>query len=150
MFTKNRVDLPDSMISLALIITARMSGSLCSLSRSAGSWAGAGLSTSMSKSRWVSCLRTVTSLLGPTRNLATLSTFPTVADRPILWYSPATRHSLSRATLSWAPLSVLDSSWISSMTTHCTFFRCCSRRFPVNITWSVSGVVMRISGGFWD
>ena len=150
MLTKNSVDLPDSIISLALFITARMSGSLWSLSSRTGSSSGAGLSTSMSKSRWVSCLRMVTSRLVPTRNRATLSTFPTVADSPILWYSPATRLSLSSATLSWAPLSVLESSWISSTTTHWTPFRCCSRRLPVNMTWRVSGVVIRISGGFWD
>ncbi len=151
MFTKKSVDLPESMTSLALFITARMSGSLCSLSRSLlSSVSGAGLSTDISKSRWVSCLRTVTSLLGPTRNLATSSGSPTVADRPILWYSPAMSVSLSRATLICAPLSVSASSWISSTTTHSTFFRCSTSLFPVNITWRVSGVVMSISGGFCD
>ena len=150
MFTKNSVDLPDSMISLARCITPMMSGSPWSLSRRTESSQAGGLSTSMSKSRCVSCLRTVTSLRVPTRNLATLSTLPTVADNPMRWYSPASRDSLSRATLSWAPLSVLDSSWISSTTTHCTPLRCSLSLFPVNMTWRVSGVVMRISGGFWD
>ena len=54
------------------------------------------------------------------------------------------------ATLSWAPRSLSESSWISSMTTHSTALRCCRSLFPVNRTWRVSGVVIRISGGFCD
>ena len=111
---------------------------------------GGGLSTLMSYSRKVSCFLTSTFLFEPTRNLATLSVFPTVADSPIRWNSPAMSASLSRATLSWAPRSVFDNSWISSMTTHSTALRCWTRRFPVNSTCRVSGVVMRISGGFCD
>ena len=84
-FTKNSVEFPDSMISLARIITARMSGSLWSLSRSLLSFtAGSGLSTAISKSLWVSCFLTTTLLLLPARNPDTESMFPTVADSPIL------------------------------------------------------------------
>ena len=151
MLTKKRVLLPPSMISLALFMTARMSGSLCSLScRTLSSSSGSGLSTVMSKSRRVSCFLTVSSLPTPERNPATSSMLPTVADSPILWYSPASMESLSMATESWAPLSVSESSWISSMTSHLTLFRCCTRRLPVNRTWRVSGVVMRICGGWRD
>ena len=86
----------------------------------------------------------------PTRNSATSFSFPTVAESPILWNLPDRFSSLSRATLSCAPLSVSASSWISSTMTHLTFFRWLMRFFPVNITCSVSGVVIMMSGGFLD
>ena len=131
-------------------MTPMMSGSPCSLSMSFASSVGFGLSTRMSKSRWVSCLRTSTFLRGPTRKSATAWGSPTVAESPILWNSPATSASLSRATLSCAPRSVSASSWISSMTTHSTALRCWMSLLPVNSTCRVSGVVMSISGGALD
>ena len=73
-----------------------------------------------------------------------------MADSPILWNVPASFSNLSRATLSCAPLSVLASSCISSMTTHLTLERCLARFFPVNMTCRVSGVVIMISGGCCD
>ena len=66
--TKNKVDVTLSMSSLARIMTASMSGSLCSLSiSSALSSFGTGHSTLMLKSLNESCLQRMTSLPIPER-----------------------------------------------------------------------------------
>ena len=67
---------------------------------------------------------TSTCLPLPTRNWPTLSGLPMVALRPIIWGSSSvSSRTLSRAMLSWLPLLLSASSWISSMTIHLAALR---------------------------
>ncbi len=86
-------------------------------------------------------------LPGPTRKEPTLDGDPTVAERPILWCSPASLASLSSMTASWEPRLSSASSWISSTITHLTFARCFLITSATRRTCRVSGVVTRRSGG---
>ncbi len=85
----------------------------------------------------------------PIKNLATSSLLPTVADNPIIWASFWVKFfSLSNATESWTPLLLPTSSCTSSITTYFTFFRCSLINFPTRSDCKVSGVEIKISGGF--
>ena len=99
----------------------------------------------------VSLLRGIWTILTgsePPRNREISSGFPTVAERPIRWKpSCRTSFSLSSPTVSWTPRRFPASSWTSSTTTALTCRRCCLILFPGRTAWSVSGVVMRRSGG---
>lgn len=84
----------------------------------------------------------------PTRNWATFSGLPIVADKPMSWKSlPVSHLSLSRARDSWLPRLLSASSWTSSTMTKRTCCRCWRKMKPVRIACSVSGVVMSMSGG---
>ena len=97
---------------------------------------------------WTSITRAVRSV--PERKCAISPGFPTVADKPSLWNSPATSTRRSRAMESCAPLFEEASSCTSSIITCVTVLRLFRSLFPVSIICKVSGVVTRKSGGFND
>ncbi len=87
----------------------------------------------------------------PTRNLATSSGLPIVAESPTIWNSLLVIcRSRSKARESWLPRLLSANSWTSSTTTHLTAWRCWRRCQPVRSTCNVSGVVISISGGLLD
>src|SRR5574340_568589 len=83
-----------------------------------------------------------------TTNLAASAVLPTVADNPtlVIWYF-VFAWSLSRLSDSWAPLSLPNSSWTSSITIHSISSSAFSITGCVRSMIKVSGVVIRISGG---
>ena len=87
----------------------------------------------------------------PTRNWATLSGLPMVADKPIIWKSLPIRFLIrSSAKDSWLPRLLSASSCTSSIITHCRLCRCWRRSQPESMACKVSGVVIRMSGGLRD
>jgi hypothetical protein len=72
-----------------------------------------------------------------------------VAERPMIWILLSTwSFSLSRIRESCTPLLDSMSSWYSSTTMYRTFLRCGSKDLTFRTIPRVSGVVMRMSGGF--
>jgi hypothetical protein len=133
-------------IALSLAATSGATPKYSASSLSSGP--GTGKSIVTEKPLGSGTFTTLQYLPGPTRNLATSSALPTVAERPISWNSlPVMRLSLSSASESWAPLLSVASSWTSSTITYLTLARWFLTTFPVSSDWSVSGVVIRSIGG---
>ncbi|KAF5416844.1 MAG: hypothetical protein C5S38_02465 [Candidatus Methanophagaceae archaeon] len=82
------------------------------------------------------------------KNFATSSGLPTVADKHIRWKSSASTAIRSNAIASCAPRLQLANSCTSSNITCRTDFRLSRSRLPSKIACTVSGVVIRTSGGF--
>ena len=148
-FVNISVDLFWSTVSRIVLSLAATSGNVKMLSASAVSSPVAfGLTTESCSIFSTGTLTISQSLPSPTRNLEIVSGEPMVAESPMIWNSlPTARLSLSSAMESWLPLLSSASSWISSTTTHFSFVRPSLILLPVSSAWSVSGVVMRMSGG---
>ena len=149
MFVNISTDLYASTISLISLRRAATSGKVKIVSaRTLSSAVGSGRETVSSRLFSTGTLTTSHSPEAPTRNLAIVSGEPTVAESPMIWNGlPEVLLSLSSAIESWLPLLSSASSWTSSTTTHLSDPRASLILLPVSIAWSVSGVVISMSGG---
>ena len=148
-FVNIKVDLFWSTVSRMVLSLAATSGKVKMLSASAmSSPVALGLTTCSWSIFSTGTLTISHSLPSPTRNLEIVSGEPIVAESPIIWTSlPTTRFSRSSAMESWLPLLSSANSWTSSTTTHFNFISPSLILLPVRSAWSVSGVVMSMSGG---
>ena len=85
----------------------------------------------------------------PTTNLPASSKFPTVADNPTFESGYFEFNSnLSMLSDSWEPRSLDNNSWTSSITIHSNSDSAVSILTCVKRITKVSGVVIKMSGGF--
>ena len=83
----------------------------------------------------------------PPTNWATGSRGRIVADRAILWNSPARGISRSTAVIRWVPRLLSRTAWISSRMTVYTPLKIRRLFLELSSRLRLSGVVIRISGG---
>ena len=86
--------------------------------------------------------------LKPPTNSATVSSGLTVAERAMRWNSPLKSTSLSTAVMRWVPRLLPATAWISSRMTVVTPVSVARLPLAVSRMFRLSGVVMRISGGW--